>query len=173
MLKSFLPLERLTAEAFAPFGDIIQTTGNTFHHINACMVERYHDLAPVDVLDGDGRPGISLLVAKPYELPLAVQQLERHPRSSQAFIPLSEQPFLVIVAPPGDTVGIDSLRAFVTDGRQGVNYRRGVWHHVLLAIGEMANFVAIDRIGNGPNCDLFDFAPEIQCWIDIEPSQIK
>ena len=162
MTAQSLLLERLTSAAFEPFGDVIETAGRSFHHINAKKVERYHDLAAVDVIEQSGRTGISLLLATPYELPLTVTYVERHPMSSQAFIPLSNRPFLVIVAAAGEAVRANALRAFVTDGTQGVNYRRGVWHHVLLAIGAPDTFIAIDRIGPGPNCDRFDFSEDEQ-----------
>lgn len=172
-MRSFLPVEPLTAAAFEPFGEVIETTGRSFHHINAGKVERYHDLAWVDVLENDGSPGISLMVAQPYALPLQVQQVERHPLSSQAFIPLNEQPFLVIVAPAAATVPPSTLRAFLTDGRQGVNYRRGIWHHVLLAIDAVGHFAVVDRIGQGANCERFDFAPDAQCWIDLDSAKAR
>jgi len=167
MTCKFLPVEPLTSSAFEPFGDVIQTAGRSFHHINARKVERYHDLAAVDVDEQEGRAGISLLRAQPYELPLKVTYVERHPMSSQAFIPLSDRPFLVIVAPAWESVRPSDLRAFLTDGSQGINYRRAVWHHVLLAIGVPDTFIAIDRIGSGPNCDRFDIPEREQLTIDV------
>ena len=166
-MSPLLRIESLTAAAFEPFGDVIETDGRAFHHINSRMVERYHDLAAVDVHENGGKPGISLLIARPYELPLRVTYVERHPLSSQAFVPLGTEPFLVIVAPAGDEVAVDGLRAFVTNGRQGVNYRRGVWHHVLLTIGGVMRYVAIDRIGEGPNCDKFSFPEALQPQVDL------
>ena len=155
----------LTAEAFAPFGDVIETDGSRTHFpINAGMVERFHDLASVDTLEAGGRPGISLFVARPYTLPLAVTALERHPLSSQAFVPLDDRPFLLEVAPAGPEPAAHTLRAFVTNGRQGVNYARGVWHHVLLATGAPQTFVVVDRIGgDGPNCDVSTLPPQPAC----------
>ena len=152
-----LPLQPLTAQAFAPFGEVIETDGGRQHFpINAGMVERFHDLATVDTLAAGGRPGISLFVARPYPMPLAVTALERHPLSSQAFVPLDDRPFLLVVAPAGAGPAAHTLRAFVSNGRQGVNYAPGVWHHVLIAIDAPQTFLVIDRIGDGPNCDVFD-----------------
>lgn len=154
--RTTLLLQPLTHESFAPFGEVIQTEGaRTQFPINDGMVERFHDLASIDTLYAGGRPGISLFVARPYPLPLAVTALERHPLSSQAFIPLNDRPFLLVVAPPGAEPAAHTLRAFVTNGRQGVNYARGVWHHVLIAIDAPQTFLVVDRIGEGPNCDVF------------------
>ncbi len=126
----------LSAAAFAPFGDVIEARPACdpgAFPINGGMVTRHHDLAAVE-LEG-GRALINLFEAKPYACPLEIAMLERHPLGSQAFISLSEQPFVIVVAPAGDELDPASLRAFITNGRQGVNYRRGVWHHMLLAVG--------------------------------------
>jgi len=155
MAARTLPLLALTAEAFAPFGDVIQTAGAHHFPINDGQVQRFHDLARVDALEAGGRPGISLFVAQPCALPLRLRLLERHPLASQAFIPLHREPYLVIVSPADTDPAAENIRAFVTDGRQGVNYRRGVWHHPLVALGGESTFAVIDRIGAGPNCDLF------------------
>ena len=83
----------------------------------------------------------------PYELPLAIAMLERHPLSSQLFMPLSAAPFLVVVAPPGEHVDRANVRAFVTNGAQGVNYRRGTWHHPVIALENPSEFLVVDRVG--------------------------
>jgi len=170
MSASVLRVEPLTAAAFSRFGDVIETTGNTFHYINAKMVERYHDLAQVDVDKMGGKVGISVCVGTPYIFPLRVAEMERHPLSSQCFIPLSDKPFLVIVGPVGDTVEPGQLRGFLSNGAQGVNYAAGVWHHALLTVGEVSHFVVVDRIGEGPNCDVVVFAEDQQLMVDAKLS---
>ena len=152
----------LTREAFAPFGDVIDTGGSRSFPINAGMVERFHDLARIDVSAQGGAPLLSVFRGQPYALPLPVRFVERHPLGSQAFVPLGEAAFAVIVAPPGDTVEPDDLRAFIGNGRQGVNYRPGTWHHVLLVLEQPADFLVIDRGGPGNNCDEHHFAQDQQ-----------
>lgn len=150
-----LKAEPLTSEAFAPFGDVIQMAGHAPRMINEGTCERFDDLAPVDVLAGGGRPLISLFKAAPRALPFEVRVLERHPLSSQAFYPLDGVPFLVVVAADGDA-GIPWFRrvhAFRAAGNQGVSYRRNIWHHALLAIGQTSHFLVVDRGGPGGNCD--------------------
>ena len=151
----------LTAAAFSVFGDVIETEDRPSYPINAGQVDRYDDLARMDTLENGGRPGISIFVARPCGLPLQILQLERHPLSSQAFIPLSGVPFLIVAAPPGsDQPREQDIRAFVTNGRQGINYHRGTWHHGLLALAEVSRFAVIDRLGSRPNCDVHDFSPD-------------
>jgi ureidoglycolate lyase len=143
----------LTAAAFAPFGNVIETAGHTARIINEGTSERFDDLAPVDVLANGGRPLISIFKATPRPLPFKVKRLERHPLSSQAFYPLDGLPFLVVVAEPGDTPWAGRIRAFRAAGNQGVSYRRNTWHHALLALGRTCQFLVIDRGGSEENCE--------------------
>lgn len=95
--------EALTAEAFAPFGDVIEVDPSKPNvSINYGNTQRFHDLAKVDVANDGGRAGISIFRSKPLPLPIHIRLLERHPLSSQAFFPLSPKPYLIVVAPPGD-----------------------------------------------------------------------
>jgi ureidoglycolate lyase len=160
MSSKTLELMPLTHEAFVSFGDVIEYEGRDFFHINDKMVERYHDLARVDTQESGGRTLISWLRANPNTFPSTVKFVERHQLSSQAFIPLDTNPFVVVVAPRGDTVKVSDLRAFVTNGRQGVNYHRGVWHHVLLVPRRAMQFIVVDRGGPERNCDEFWFGEE-------------
>ena len=148
-----LQAELLTREAFAAFGDVIETVGSIHRTINLGHAERYDDLARVDVSEEGGRPLINIFRAHPWPEPIRIHSMERHPLSSQAFIPLMDAPFLVVVAAPTERLRPDDLRAFVTNGRQGVNYHRAVWHHALLALAPSCDFLVIDRGGAGVNCD--------------------
>lgn len=145
-----LMVEKLTREAFAPFGDVIELEGAKHYPINLGTTERYHDLARVDTSDESGRTLISVFRGQPRELPFEVTMMERHPLGSQAFMPLHERPYLVVVAPAGE-LDAQAVRAFVTSGWQGVNFAKGVWHHPLIACGEVSDFVVVDRGGGGIN----------------------
>jgi ureidoglycolate lyase len=149
--------EPLTATAFRPFGDVIEA-GDAYELINSGTTKKFADLARIDVAADGGRPCISIYRATPYELPVEIKMLERHPLGSQLFMPLHADPFLVVVAPAGDTIDPSSVRAFVTNGGQGINYRRGTWHHPLIALQDASEFLVIDRLGIGPDCDELRFA---------------
>ena len=120
--------EPLTAAAFAPFGDVLDTSGAPDKMINQGLCGRYHDRAALD-FDG-GRAGISLFDAVPRALPYDLDLVERHPDGSQAFLPMTQAPFLVIVAEDG-AAGPHGFRAFLTRPGQGINFHRGTWHGVL------------------------------------------
>lgn len=143
----------LTRGLFAPFGEVIETEGNPHYTINDGYAERHSDLAAIDVAEREGQIRVNIFQALPRTLPMAIRMVERHPLSSQAFVAMGGQPFLVVVAAPGKAPLASDLHAFVTNGRQGVNYARGTWHHPLIAIGAPGEFLVIDRGGPGDNCD--------------------
>jgi ureidoglycolate lyase len=147
-----LIVEPLTRAAFAPFGDVIELDGAQHFPINAGTTIRYHDLADVDVAQDGGRALINVFRAQPRALPFEVTMLERHPLGSQAFMPLGERPYLVVVALAGE-LDVATIRAFVTRGWQGVNYAKGVWHHPLIALDVASDFIVVDRGGEGRNLD--------------------
>ncbi|RDE22865.1 ureidoglycolate lyase [Motiliproteus coralliicola] len=145
--------EPLTQEAFAPYGDVIETAERDFFMINNGSTQRYHQLADVQLGQPEDRAIISIFRAQALPLPLEIQMVERHPQGSQAFIPLKGNPFLIVVAAAGDNPEPDQLRAFISNGQQGVNYHRGVWHHPVLCCVEEDDFLVVDRAGEGNNCD--------------------
>jgi ureidoglycolate lyase len=153
LARKILAATALSAEAFAPFGDVIEIEGRPSRSINEGTCRRFDDLARVDVAEAGGRPLISVFEASPRALPLEIRALERHPLSSQAFFPLETRPFLVVVAAAGPRPTADGLRAYLSSGHQGVNYRRNTWHHSLIAIGETSRFLVVDRGGVGDNCE--------------------
>ncbi len=136
----------LTAVAFAPFGDVLNCDGDPDKLINAGLCGRFHDRATVDV--GDGRVGISLFRSELRSLPYTCDMIERHPDGSQAFIPMSMDPFLVIVA----DVHLQP-RAFITAPGEGINFHRGTWHGVLTPLSGPGLFAVIDRIGDSANLE--------------------
>ncbi len=148
-----LTIEPLTKEAFAPFGDVIETDGSDHFMINNGSTMRFHKLATVETATPEDNAIISIFRADAQDMPLTVSMLERHPLGSQAFIPLLGNPFLIVVAPLGDEPVSGLVRAFVTNGRQGINYHRGVWHHPVLTIEKRDDFLVVDRSGTGNNCD--------------------
>jgi ureidoglycolate lyase len=142
----------LTREAFAPFGDVIDFDGPVRYPINAGMTERIHDLARVEVTGPSARVLISLFRGQPYEFPMKLLLVERHPLGSQAFMPLSPRPFLVAVCTDEDGAP-GRPEVFLTAPGQGVNYHRNVWHAVLTPIGEVQDFLVVDRGGDGVNLE--------------------
>jgi len=143
-----LRLEPLSKEAFAPFGDVLDVSGSPDKIINQGLCGRYHNRAQIDIVDG--KAGISLFKAEPRQFPITLDLMERHPDGSQAFLPMSFDPFVVVAAPDeGGRPG--QPRAFLTAAGQGINFARDTWHGVLTPIHAPGLFAVVDRIGEGPN----------------------
>ena len=146
-----LHLKPLTQEAFAPFGDVIQKQGHYPEEINYGQTRKYAGLAQIDVADEEGTATVHIYRSRPVSLPFRVEVMEYHPLGSQAFIPLHRQPFLVVVAPPAEILDFDSIQGFFTNGEQGVNLKKGVWHHYQLSLIENCDYLVIERDGPGVN----------------------
>ena len=147
-----LAVKPLTQEAFAPYGDVVESEGRDSYFINNGMAERFHALARVETKGDGSYPVISLVKSKKFELPRRVDHVEYHPLGSQAFLPIDQTPFVVVVAEAGEAPTPDQLQAFVTNGRQGINYHAGTWHHVLLTPYNAMDFLCVDWVGEGDNC---------------------
>ena len=143
--------EPLTRAAFRPFGDVIDMDGAAHYTINQGFTERFNDLSFVDVAPEGGTTNVSLFLGQPRPAPVEIRLMERHPLGAQAFVPLQDRPWLVLVA--GDVHDHSSYRAFTATGRQGVNYARNVWHHPLLVLDADSRFLIIDRKGPGNNLE--------------------
>ena len=150
-----ITIQPLTAEAFAPYGQVIDCAGDPDKIINQGQCGRYHDRANFDFVEG--RAGLSLFNANPRTLPYALELVERHPEGAQAFIPMTEHPFLVIVAPDENGTPGTPL-AFETQAGQAINFYRGTWHGVLTPLHAPGLFAVVDRIGPGDNLQEHWFA---------------
>jgi len=136
-----LAVDPLTRTAFAPFGDVIETDGADHFPINNATTERFHDLCPVV-----GRKTlISIFRGRPFALPIPIAMVERHPLGSQAFVPLDRRPWLVVVAPSGPDGAPGEPAAFLATGAQGVSYAPGTWHHPLIALEAVSEFLVVDH----------------------------
>lgn len=159
MTRNITP-EPLTAESFAPFGDVLEATGASIA-INDGWCNRHHDRACLD-FGPEGRAGISVFQAKPRSLPYEFTLIERHPEGSQAFIPMSADPFLIIVAESP----AHKPRAFLSAPGQAINFHRGTWHGVLTPLHAPGLFAVVDRIGNTPNVEIH---VENEPWVVLAP----
>ncbi|HWV08527.1 MAG TPA: ureidoglycolate lyase [Pseudomonas sp.] len=147
-----LRIEPLTREAFTPFGEVLERAHARHFPINAGTTTRFHDLARVDALGDGARVLFNLFEGQAWHSPVSITLLERHPHGSQAFYPVDGARMLIVVAPAGE-LDERAIRAFISDGDQGINYAPGTWHHPLLSLHRPGTFVVIDRGGDGHNCD--------------------
>ena len=150
-----LAIEPLTKDGFAPFGTVIERDGAEIRMINEGTTTRFHALSGVDVATGGGTAILSIFAGTPWPVPVEISMMERHPLGSQAFMPLSDHDWLVVVAPTnGDDTAPDfaGLRCFHARGDQGVSYAPDVWHHPLL-VRQPQEFLVADRAGPAGEAD--------------------
>src|SRR5215510_7452504 len=107
-----LDVQKMTPEAFAPYGQIISARGQ------------------VD-LDLDG--GKASFVAQTVEpRPLQFSFLGRHQRTEQIFIPMGGTRSIIAVAPPCENdsalPNVERMAAFLVDGSSAFKLHRGAWH---------------------------------------------
>jgi ureidoglycolate lyase len=159
----------LTKEAFAPYGEVIESkldSGKNFT-INEGKILRFHDLAQVET-DSNGTAIISMAeTVIPMSIPMQFNIIERHPLGSQAFIPLFSEPMIVVVGEFGDKPDLGKLRAFISNGKQGINYKMGLWHMPLIGSADGQQWIVVDRGGPGINCDEYKFEPALNIKIDV------
>lgn len=153
--------EPLTAEAFAPYGDVVEVGGEAIP-INQGKGWRYLNLATLEVTADGGQAALSLITADPEELPVSLRLMERHPLGSQMFYPTNGQDYIVAVAPAGEPPAPEDIKVFLASGSQGINYRQGVWHHPMIALEKHCTFVEVHRRGPGMNCDETAIAASIK-----------
>lgn len=148
--------ELLTKGQFTPFGDILETNGRNFELINDKKCKKFGNLSTIKIQDNDAA-GISIFESKSQKFPILLDFMERHPLGSQAFMPLHNETFLIIVAInkvnlPGPP------RAFITDGSQGVNIHPNIWHGVLCPLERSGRFLVVDRLKTESNLAIHKFS---------------
>ncbi|WP_020408010.1 ureidoglycolate lyase [Hahella ganghwensis] len=165
--------EPLTREAFAQFGQVIEISDQEPLVINQGNTLRYDSLAPVELSGPEDYGVMNLFRAQPRTLPMTIEMMERHPLGSQAFIPVSGEPYLVLVGLPKkgeaeNTPDPASLTLFLAGADQGVNYARNTWHHPVLGLNKVCDFLVVDRKGPGNNCVEHYFDPSLSIIINMD-----
>lgn len=101
-------------------------------------------------------PQLEIAVSKSHEysrISYPCQVLERHPYSTQTFIPMGigarAEAYIVIVAEPSESEGpnLSTLRAFVARGDQAVTYGQGIWHAPMVVLDRVSFAVVISENG--------------------------
>lgn len=157
MTERRLVLRALTAEEFSAYGDVVTSLGHSGRRINAGTSLRVEMPEP-DVLAQEGRPSLSVFKASAVQLPVEVRELERHRLGSQTFLPLGGTSFVVVVALGDKEPDVRTMAAFQVDGACGVTFRRGVWHHPLLALRD-GDFAVLERGDVEIDCEVASVEP--------------
>jgi ureidoglycolate lyase len=140
----------ITKENFSKFGDMITTANIKPIEINEGYAKRFDGIANLNTSKDNGETTICIFSALKRSFPMKVDMMEKHPLGSQAFIPMKQTTFLVLVAPEGNKPDLNKIEAFIIPQDIGVNYNPGTWHFPLIATEDM-NFLVVDRKGSGDN----------------------
>ncbi len=126
----------LTKEAFSPFGQIIVRPEKVGQRLDAITLESRRSHA---------RATLRTSMSPPAELPIVVRNMERHPFSSQTFVPIDVSRILVVVAPHADGGGPDiaQMQAFIFSENQGVHYNADVWHYQMSPLDRPAVYAVL------------------------------
>ena len=156
----------LTVDAFKPYGEVvdINSARKTFP-MNYGLATRYCDLADIDIADHGGKSCISLVKTKAITFPFKPKVMEYHPFGSQLFYPVYGSPFLILVAPPAKKLDGTQVELFISDGHQGINYHKKVWHHYLMPLKNDSEYFVVDRKADDENC--VEVELDIEITIDI------
>jgi ureidoglycolate lyase len=164
----------LTATGFAAYGTVVEPFAHAHppppgaRAINDGTTWRLDLMADLDLHQGGGTPGLAVYSATARTFPLALQEMERHTQGSQSFLPLTGARFVVVVALPGAAPGASELKAFITNGQQGVVLHPGTWHHGLVAV-QAGSFAVVERHaapGAAVDCDVVGMAAGV--WLDVQ-----
>ena len=136
-------IQALSAEAFAPFGEVIEALG-TATAANQDRAQRFD--APLNMASVDARTTrlhTAIYRIKQSALPFQLTLMERHPLSPQLFFPNSGKRFLVCACPQlaDGTPDLAQLRAFAGQHTQGIVWRTNVWHSPFAALDEDGDFL--------------------------------
>ena len=140
----------ITKENFSKFGDMITTDDIKPLEINDGYAKRFDGIANLNTSKDNGETTICIFSALKRSFPMKIDMMEKHPLGSQAFIPMKQTTFLVLVAPEDIKPNLNKIEAFIVPPEIGVNYNPGTWHFPLIATEDM-NFLVVDRKGSGNN----------------------
>ena len=150
---------KISRSNFSSYGDLISTDNISPININEGYAKRFDNLANLDTSKDSGKTIVSIFSALKRTFPMKIHMMEKHPLSTQAFIPMKETTFLAFVAPSGESPEIDKIQSFIIPPKMGINYKPGIWHFPLIST-ENINFLVIDRKGSGDNLIIHKFGKE-------------
>ena len=158
-MEKIIKPEKISRSNFSSYGDLISTDDISPININEGYAKRFDNLANLDTSKDSGKTIVSIFSALKRTFPMKIHMMEKHPLSTQAFIPMKETTFLAFVAPSGESPEIDKIQSFIIPPKMGINYKPGIWHFPLIST-ENINFLVIDRKGSGDNLIIHKFEKE-------------
>jgi ureidoglycolate lyase len=151
----------LTPEAYAPYGRVLMASprGEPGAPANLGTALRFDDVCDITNTRVD-TAALKVKVFRSRPVPRqrrALALLEKHPCSTQLFIPMNASRYIALVALGDDRPDLSTLAAFVAEGPQGISYGPGVWHHPMLTLDRETDFVVfVHEDGSPEDCVVVD-----------------
>lgn len=146
-------LQALTAERFAPYGQVLNLQGHDTRSINAGTTARLDLPAALDLQRDQGQGCLAVFRARAQSGHGHWHTLERHRLGSQTFVPLNGARCLLLVARGSLAPDPATLAAFEPTGAQGFTLHADTWHHPLIALAD-GDFLVIERQGPAVDCEV-------------------
>lgn len=110
----------------------------------AAVDGKYTDIPEVLAIgDAPGKHGFAILCPQPVSGPtIAITALERHPHSTQSFVPIRAGRWIVVLAPtlPDGLPDMANVRAFLAGPNDAICIHQDVWHAGLTVLDGPAEF---------------------------------
>jgi len=151
----------LSVEAFAPFGDVVSAGLKAGAPANQGTAVRFDHCAPLINARAHAKANLAVFRSVPKTLPFEVKLLEKHPHSTQVFLPMRCSRLLICVAPAllGGAPDVSQLKAFLCEPGQGISYNADTWHHPMVALDEAAELAMIAfEDGSPDDCIVYPLA---------------
>jgi len=162
-----LQIKNISKDNFSKYGQLISTQNIESKNINEETTKSFYDLVNIEIYGEDKECRINIFKSIKRTFPLEINMLENHPLSSQAFIPLQNTNFIVVVAPVSDKPNINLIEAFHVLPEECINFKPKVWHFPLIAT-ENSNFLTIDKKDFKNNLEIYNFQNNDKILLDYE-----
>ncbi len=149
MYASQIHTTPLTQDAYRSYGAVIAARSDiTPSSANMGTAQRFNRVGKLENLRQNATPNVCVFRSSPFKGdPFEIKLLEKHPHSTQAFVPMNcSKRYLVVVCnglAKTDEPDLNTLRAFIASPNQGITYLPGVWHHPLIALDEVTDFACV------------------------------
>lgn len=142
-----IQVQRLTEEAFKPFGSVITTKGRPYGGQEGVYLWYEKQAA----IENAQTVSVNLLTAVARDF--LFDRFEAHARTTETILPLTGG--VIVVGMPVGEPDVERLQAFYVPVGEGVCWDAGAWHYAPYPMGQDALCAVIFRHGTGADDAVF------------------
>lgn len=150
-----VPVRPISAQAFADYGDLLETPVSGTRQNFAAAIENRRTNAVAN---------LALIHCEPFALGSPIGVLECHRFSTQFFAPLDVDAYLVVVAKDTgqNRPNLATVSAFHVGRHQAISYHAGSWHAGMTTLGRPGTFVMmVHEDGSAGDCEFVQLAEQL------------